>query len=159
MDRVIGIVGAEAKKFTPVGEARARALIRSILMGEDGDGWYNWLSSGRSPLGGIDVWAEEEAIKLGHFRSELIFPAHNNRWEPHGFKERNLQIAEASWMVHCIAVDRLPSGYKGMTFSTCYHCDRHTRGAAIQPRKHVKSGGCWTMYHCVRSQLHVIENE
>jgi len=143
----VGIVGHEAKKFTPETEARARLVIRGLLQPLVGD-FLNAVVSGRSPLGGIDVWAEEEAGALGI--ATLIFPPRTNHWAT-GYKIRNLQIAEASDIVHCIVVRDLPPGYTGMRFPQCYHC---LKGGCTYP--HVKSGGCWTALKCKQRMWHVI---
>jgi len=134
----VGIVGHEARKFTPETEAKAREIIRSLLSPDD------ILVSGGCHLGGIDIWAEEEANKLG-LEKEIYLPA-IPRWEG-GFKQRNLKIARASDIVHCIVVADYPEGYKGMKFDYCYHC--HTSD-------HIKSGGCWTAKRARKAEWHVI---
>lgn len=123
----IGIVGSEEAKFTRQTERAARAVIISLL--RDGD----TVISGKCPLGGIDIWAIEEAEKLGLETKE--YPPKIQRWSG-GYKERNIKIAKASDLVVCITLRRLPKKYDGMRFDMCYHCG--TKG-------HVKSGGCWTM--------------
>jgi hypothetical protein len=126
---IYGIVGHEAAKFTPETEEKAREAIRSIL--KPGDR----VCSGACPLGGIDVWAIEEAKKLGLKTRE--FPPKVNSWEE-GFKPRNIQIAETADEVINIVVTELPETYKGRRFDYCYHCHTDT---------HIKSGGCWTAKH------------
>lgn len=123
----IGIVGHAADKFTPVTEHQARAVIRGLLAPLD-----TVLVSGGCHLGGVDIWAEEEARALG--REALIFRPARLQWAG-GFRERNLQIARESDEVHCIVVRDYPEGYAGRRWKLCYHC-----GTA----DHVKSGGCWT---------------
>lgn len=123
----IGIVGSEAAKFTAETERQARAFIRELL--HPGD----VVISGGCHLGGVDSYAIEEAKAAG-----LEFVEHKPRslsWE-HGYKPRNIRIAEDSETVVCITIDRLPAHYTGMRFRLCYHC-----GTA----DHVKSGGCWTV--------------
>lgn len=128
--RYVGIVGHEAAKFTSYTEREARRIIAGLLDGEN-----TVLVSGRSPLGGVDVWAEEVAEALQ--RRTVIFPPTARQWEgAGGFKERNQQIADASHELHCIVVAQLPPEYRGMRFPKCYHCDTD---------EHVKSGGCWTV--------------
>lgn len=134
----IGIVGHEAKKFTAETEAIARDIIRSLLSPED------VLVSGGCHLGGIDIWAEEEADKLG-IQKEIYLPA-KLAWEG-GFKQRNLKIAAVSDEVHCIVVKDYPPNYVGMRFKYCYHCDTD---------EHIKSGGCWTAKKAIRGVWHVI---
>lgn len=123
----IGIVGHEAAKFTPDSEARARAVIRALLSLP-----ATTVVSGHCHLGGVDIYAEEEADKLGI--PKLIFPPRTKRWHD-GYKPRNLQIATASDVVHVIVVKEYPATYRGMHFDYCYHCDK---------TDHIKSGGCWT---------------
>jgi hypothetical protein len=134
--KVLGIVGAEAAKFTLKGEAAARAVIAEWLAK------FDVVSSGHCHLGGIDIWAEEEAQAVGKFDPQLIFEPRVLRWAgPGGFEQRNTAIAAASHTLLNIVVDQLPGNYTGMRFKLCYHCE---------PRKdktpHVKSGGCWTMW-------------
>jgi hypothetical protein len=125
----IGIVGAEAAKFTPLGEVAARAAIGSFCYPED------VIISGGCHLGGVDTWAIEEAKKRGCETVEHL-PKTLSWFE--GYRPRNILIAEDSDLVICIVVNRLPKDYKGMKFPYCYHC--HTM-------EHVKSGGCWTMQY------------
>lgn len=127
MSRRVGIVGHEAAKFTPVTEAIARQLIRQLLSPPDAV-----VVSGHCHLGGIDIWAEEEADKLG--REKIIHPPREHSWE-RGYKPRNILIATSSDEVHSLVVEKLPAHYTGMRFALCYHCKRDD---------HVKSGGCWT---------------
>ena len=122
----VGIVGAEGTKFTPAGERRARHLIRSVLTPGD------IVVSGGCHLGGIDIWAIEEAKILGIATRE--YPPRIREWA--SYKARNIQIAKASDKVICITLTELPAGYIGMRFHNCYHCGVNT---------HVKSGGCWTV--------------
>lgn len=128
----IGIVGHEGAKFTTQGEVLARAKIREIY------DYYARLAtslrlvSGACHLGGIDIWAEEEADKLGI--EKLIFPPKTHSWTG-GYKPRNIKIAQTSDVIYVIVVDRVSPSYKGMTFKACYHCGT---------TDHVKSGGCWT---------------
>lgn len=123
-----GIVGSEAAKFTPETEARARQAIRDRIRPGD------VVVSGQCHLGGVDVWAVEEAIAMGCDWRE--HPAKRHQWSgPDGYMARNLAIVRGSDRVVCITVRRLPPGYTGMRFDLCYHCGTD---------EHVKSGGCWT---------------
>jgi hypothetical protein len=135
----VGIVGHEAAKFTPGMESLARATIWKIL--EDCAEPLTVISGG-CHLGGIDVWAMQEARLLGFTTME--FKPQTLSWE-HGYKPRNIQIAEWSAILHVIVVKDYPPGFTGMTFTRkvagggvkpfCYHCKSF---------RHVKSGGCWT---------------
>jgi len=131
----VGIVGSEAAKFTRETQAQARQMIRAAIQDA------TLVVSGHSPLGGIDWWAIEEAQAAGIPTRE--FPPAKNTWEG-GYKQRNLQIAEASDVVVCITLKALPASYRGMRFPQgCYHC-------GTPPDHHVKSGGCWTMKQAAR---------
>ena len=126
----IGIVGSEGAKFTDLGCGRAVAEIADILCRHQA----THVVSGHCHLGGIDIWAEEVGQQLG-LQLE-IYPPKTLRWEG-GYKQRNLQIAQNSDIVYCLAVDSFPPDYKGMRFPICYHCK-----GDYPP--HIKSGGCWT---------------
>jgi hypothetical protein len=144
---VVGIVGSEAAKFTDATEAEAKRIIYAILNRPEVTG----LSSGACHLGGVDAWAEQIATDMG--LRTYIFPPKTRQWEPNGYKERNLQIVEASDEVHCITVKVLPEKYQGMRWETCYHC--HGRVS-----DHVKSGGCFTAWQAYKqgkkTQWHII---
>lgn len=133
----IGIVGHGADKFTPSSEAKARALITTILDRPD----VTCLVSGHSPMGGIDIWAEDVAMGLG-LVMDIKVPR-INQWNPvggYGYKARNLDIARSSDQLNVVLVADYPPGYTGMRFNQCYHCAKVN--IAVEP--HVKSGGCWT---------------
>ena len=138
----IGIVGHEGAKFTPAKEAEARALIRYIIQ----DSGADVVISGKCPLGGIDIWAVEEASKMSVMILE--YPPEVDAWDPPGaigFKARNMQIADASDVVHCIVVKEYPETYTGRRFTYCYHC---------KSDDHIKSGGCWTALRCKEARWH-----
>jgi hypothetical protein len=148
----IGIVGHGRDKFTEAGEARARAVIRSLLIGA------STMVSGHSPVGGVDIWAEEEAETLG-VALDLKIPT-TLAWDPsdgYGFKARNIAIAESCDEAHVILADTYPPGYRGRRFAACYHCARHRPELG-----HVKSGGCWTGNYALKlgnpAIWHVVAN-
>lgn len=124
----VGIIGAEEIKFTPRGKEEALKIIREVLH------HTSVLVSGRCPKGGVDIWAEDEAVKLG-IETDIKEPR-QHRWDAeYGFKARNIDIATDSEEVHVIVVDKYPPDYVGMRFNLCYHC---------KTTDHVKSGACWT---------------
>lgn len=126
----VGIVGHEAAKFTTETEAVARAEIRRLIHGA------SLVVSGECHLGGVDIYAREEAEKAGI--PFLPCPPATLSWET-GYKPRNLKIARESDVVYSIVVRTVPETYRGMTFARgCYHC-------GTPPEHHVKSGGCWTL--------------
>ncbi len=105
----IGIVGCEGQKFTPETERQARVQIRRLIQGAD------LVISGRSPLGGIDVWAVEEAAWAGIPTRE--YAPKNMSWEAEGgFRDRNIKIAQDSDLVASIVVRTLPDSYRGRRF-------------------------------------------
>lgn len=143
----VGIVGAGADKFTVQTEEIARASIRQFLESQP----VELVISGEAPVGGIDIWAREEALKMNlPFQP---YPPEVHKWDGEGkigFKQRNLQIANNSDVVLCLVVVDYPEGYKFSPWEmkqgyhecpTCYHCNDR-----LPP--HVKSGGCWTAWKC-----------
>lgn len=152
----VGIVGNGSDKFTELGEQRARTLIRWILEErmEYLDPYKPIMVSGHSPVGGIDIWAEEVAEALG-CPMDLKIPQ-KNQWNPpgeYGYKARNLDIARSD-MVHVILADVYPAEYTGRKFDLCYHCASMGRDAT----NHVKSGGCWTGKHAKNAVWHIVSN-
>lgn len=141
----IGIVGSEAEKFTPHTEELARGIIRSLIVSASA------VISGKCHLGGVDIYAAEEARKMGIPVFE--FAPTVRSWSG-GYMQRNIKIARASDKVVCITLRTLPAEYTGMRFSRCYHCNTDT---------HVKSGGCWTVKYARRigkpGNVIVIDND
>ncbi len=156
----IGIVGAESAKFTPSGEREARFLIRSILHAALIDASEPvTLVSGGCHLGGIDIWAEEEADIL-NIGKHIHLPKEQN-WSG-GYERRNLLIAQDSDIVHNITVASLPMSFTGRRFGICYHCERRKRETGKSYTPHVKSGGCWTAYRAEKigkqAEWYVVKN-
>lgn len=137
----IGIVGHESAKFTREGEISAKRVIRNLLLPTD-----SVLVSGGCHLGGVDIWAEEEAVFLG--RPAVIHKPENLDWL-NGYKPRNLKIAEDSDIVYCLVVDTYPPDYDSMRFPYCYHC---------KTSSHIKSGGCWTARRAKCAEWVIIQN-
>lgn len=151
----IGIIGNGADKFTyyemkeetfwPCSSERAKMSIREILTPLKNNIPKDslFLISGHSPMGGVDIWAEEMADELG-IKKNIQAPQ-INRWEDEydweygeikkGFKSRNLDIALISDELYIIVANKYPKEYRGKRFKMCYHDDR---------TDHVKSGACWT---------------
>jgi hypothetical protein len=149
----IGIVGNGADKFTPLGEERARHIIRCLL-------WMpgDTLVSGHSPLGGIDIWAEEEALAIG---CPLDIKAPDvQQWDPpggYGYKARNLDIANTSDLCAVILADVYPAEYTGRRWDVCYHHRGHGI-ESVTPTNHVKSGGCWTGRKSANAYWYIVNN-
>lgn len=146
----VGIVGHEAAKFTEETERAARLAIRTILLAAVG-AEKPVVVSGGCHLGGVDIWAIEEATSM--LMRAIVHKPKALSWAK-GYKPRNLLIARDSDEVHVIVVDTLPDGYAGMRFDYCYHC--HTSD-------HIKSGGCWTAREASKlgkpAKWHVIRPE
>src|SRR3990172_2501766 len=132
----LGIVGAGQEKFTPETEAEAKSLLQVVIRFHE----PTLILSGHSPMGGVDLWAEELAAELG-IPTRIHAPTRFTWGGPGGYKERNLAIAAGSDLVVCVVVRDYPPGFQGQRFETCYHCEQHG-----QDEPHVKSGGCWTAW-------------
>jgi|307.fasta_scaffold14015_5 hypothetical protein len=131
---IVGIVGSEAAKFTRLGEQESRRRIRRLLKKEG----VTEVVSGACHLGGIDIWAVEEARKLGIEVTE--YPPEKHSWE--FYRKRNIQIAKRAHKVLCFTVRTLPKNFRRRGWEGfCYHC---------QTTKHIKSGGCWTTKYARR---------
>lgn len=130
----VGFVGNGADKFTSDGALRCQNRIYEILKSYRSAGRLVTVVSGHSPMGGVDIWAEELALKMG-FPIDIKTPK-QFRWNAvYGFKQRNLDIAKESVNLHVLVADKYPDEYVGRRFPLCYHCGVDT---------HVKSGACWT---------------
>lgn len=131
---ILGIVGNAQEKFTPETEHAAREAIRDAVAMHAPEA----IVSGRSPMGGVDWYAEEIAAELN--MPVLIHRPSRRQWAGvGGYRERNLKIAHSSDLVLVVVVRELPPDYQGMRFGACYHC------VGRNPQ-HVKSGGCWTAW-------------
>jgi len=146
----IGIIGHGADKFTEQAKEKAKLFIYKVLTEHNKD---ITLISGHSPVGGVDIWAEEIAKKL-NIPTDIKNPKQHAWDAKYGYKQRNLDIAKDSDIVIIILVDKLPISYKGMKFSKCYHCNTNA---------HVKSGACWTGKQALKLgkkvNWHIIKNE
>ena len=131
-----GIVGNGTDKFTRAGAAEAVRIITEIVAEAD------VIVSGHSPVGGVDIWAEEAAEAAGK-PTDLKIPEIQS-WNPdgYGYKARNLDIAHDSDVVHVILADEYPEEYTGRRFPICYHC---------KTDDHVKSGACWTAKQAIKA--------
>lgn len=144
-----GIVGNGTDKFTELGRKHAIYKIHLILDPRD------TLVSGHSPVGGIDIWAEDVATQLGCTLD--IKTPEVQQWNPpggYGYKARNIDIAADSDELHVIVASSYPPNYQGRRFNLCYHC---------LSDDHVKSGACWTAKQAIRMgkdvSWHYIDNE
>jgi hypothetical protein len=143
----LGLVGAEAAKFTKQTKIRACELIEGLLRAAVLLDPQAEVVSGGCHLGGVDIWSEEIA-------RDLRWPEHRIiRFAPAGqswafYRARNIKIAKRCTKACCVTVKTLPPDFRavgpdgrllpgpgGWEFY-CYHC---------QSREHIKSGGCWTV--------------
>ena len=147
----IGIVGTQELKWTQINKDKAKAEILGLLL-DFKSRFETVLVSGHCQKGGVDIWAEEIADKLG-IKKE-IYPAVVEQWNDEireegsifdeqmfivkriGYKSRNIKIAETCDILYCIVpqtyVDTGPSAES----DHCKHC---------QIFGHPSNGGCWTM--------------
>jgi hypothetical protein len=138
----IGIIGHAADKFTVRSSMEAvNGVICSLLMPYRTKSGTVFIS-GHSPLGGVDLWAEDAAKVFG-FRLDIKKPE-VHQWHDDGahkgFRSRNIDIAKSCDELHVILISDYPPDYRGMKFDDCYHCKTHSS----HPPHHVKSGACWT---------------
>ncbi len=132
----LGVVGPEQAKFTSSTEKLARAAIREAAARHGATA----LVSGHCPLGGVDIYAEEEAAAMG--LRMIVFAPKTFSWDgPGGYRARNLMIAKTSDVVLMVALRELPPSFRGEDYGECYHCKGRNP-------PHVKSGGCWTAWKC-----------
>lgn len=129
---ILGVVGAEAAKFTVETQQRAKGKLVQLYMQKKPE----LVISGACHLGGIDIWAVQIAQEMGI--PTLEHPPEKLQWAPNGYKERNLLISNDSEELVCVAVAEYPPTFKGMRFKHCYH---HSPPAT----DHIKGGGCWTL--------------
>jgi hypothetical protein len=134
---IIGIVGSEAAKFTSRGSFAARSAIFELVHKAGITG----VASGDCHLGGVDEWARITAEIVG--LPFYGFPPEHLRWEPNGYKSRNIKIARKCDEMVCISVDQYPSDFAENRYSHCYHCEQPL---LPQQPHHIKSGGCWTRW-------------
>lgn len=140
----LGIVGHGQDKFTPHTEALARqAIIENVLHSQ-----ATAIVSGRSPMGGVDYYAEDVAAEF-NIPTIIHEPTHFHWDGIGGFKWRNQLIAEDSDLVLVVVVREYPANYHGMTFKRCYHCKHLTP-------PHVKSGACWTAWRAKKRKWVII---
>lgn len=130
----LAIIGHDAAKFDFATEMVAKATIAGLLFSHGG-GLENpnglILVSGHCHLGGVDIWAEEAAVKAEI--PKIIHAPVTLSWSS-GFRPRNLAIANDADEIHVIVVAELPASNTSRTRG-CYHC---------RTPLHIRSGACWT---------------
>jgi len=148
----IGVVGNGEDKFTPHQHIRVLQLIASLIQDDRfrSDSPHTVIVSGHSPLGGVDIWAENVADML-NVEKDIYAPVLRSWGKPdakrgekdYGYKARDLDIAKNSDTVHVIVAHKYPNNYTGRRFPICYHCKGRNG-------EHVKSGACWTAMQAER---------
>ncbi|MDG6918446.1 MAG: hypothetical protein JRN62_03315 [Nitrososphaerota archaeon] len=82
--------------------------------------------------GGIDIYAEQNALTHRHSYATEIFPPEINEWpDKHGkagYRTRNIRVAKASDILFVVVT-------KASTL--CKHC-------GLKRPPHISNGGCWT---------------
>lgn len=161
----VGIVGASEEKWTEEQKVQVKVKIKRMLIdhilleakaNDYQEGTPNVvLVSGGCPKGGVDIWAEEIADKLG-IKKEIYKPE-VNQWEDKrlsfsiprenikgegfakGYRSRNIQIAEASDILYVIS-PKCSNYHRGIGYEIyCTKC----RGTG-----RIWNGGEWTGNFC-----------
>ena len=119
----LAIVGSTAFEHDPVALAQASALIEQVLLHYQPE----LVVSGGAP--GIDRLAE--GLANAHALPTLVRKPRNPRWEPHGYKERNIQIAETC--THLLAIRHTSSTTYGSGWTADYaeRLGRQVRRASL----------------------------
>ncbi len=117
IDQKVAIVGSEEKRWSYTQAIKAALEIYEILDDYSTSWLYKKITlvSGGCPRGGVDIWAEVVANKLGI--EKKIYLPEVEQWEDEvfhddsqinppeiriGYKSRNIQIAEACDALYCI---------------------------------------------------------
>jgi hypothetical protein len=149
----IAIVGPQEDKWTEELKVKAKMFIEQLL--------YEQLKinevivvSGHCPKGGVDIWAEDIAKKLG-IDTDIFIPEVNqwddrypteveNPYIPHkmliGYKSRNMAIAKDCNILYCIVPNM--NKFKVFNDTPMYYC-KHCRQWG-----HPSNGGCWALKYC-----------
>lgn len=135
--KVLAIVGASGSKLNELQKRTAVQLVAGILDNYDPRYWV--FTSGRSPEGGIDIFAEVEADRRG-FENRVCPPAEeHNHWQCkdadcYGYKARNLDVAHKADAMYSIVTST-------HFLNLCKHC---------KIRGHDSSGACFTARYARR---------
>ena len=93
----VAIVGSEEKYWTAETRRQAIKKMLDIILV---DHWLPTLISGGCPKGGVDIWVEILATVYSYDIN--VYHPENNRWEPNGYKKRNMEIAETCDVLYCV---------------------------------------------------------
>ena len=94
----IAIVGSEENKWSEEQKERAKEVIEKIFRDYLDVGYDVVLISGGCPKGGVDVWAEEIADRMGI--KKRIFRPEKNGW--YYYRKRNVKIARSCDVIYDI---------------------------------------------------------
>lgn len=152
MVKKLAIVGPQEDKWTDELKVKAKEYIENLIKETRDDDGRLILISGHCPKGGVDIWAEEVADKLG--LDKQIFKPDVEQWEddypteaenPYlpirmkiGYKSRNIGIATNCDILYCI-VPNDKVGFNVIPYNKKCYC-RH-----CQEWGHPTNGGCWTL--------------
>ncbi len=159
----IAIVGPQLSKWKSKEQIeKTKTIIEELLTSFLVTKQNPVLVSGHCPKGGVDIWAEEIAKKLGCCDPKFIFQAEVNKWEDQkvtessghtdiykGYKSRNIQIAEACDVLYCIVPKKIEPLWFPQKEGFCKHCEVFG---------HTSNGGCWTMKYAkeLGKEIHLI---
>jgi hypothetical protein len=101
--KIVCIVGAQEDRWKDEEKKLAKAFIRVFLVAADMEPDRGKLEviSGACPYGGVDIWTREIVTTDGWLPFEEYPPTYN-QWEPHGYKERNIMMAEKCTHLLCL---------------------------------------------------------
>ena len=178
----ICVVGPEESKWKPEQIPKAKKTITDILMNHyteyDNYGQFEpelevILVSGHCPKGGVDIWAEEVADKLG-IKNEIHAPE-VNQWEDritdipfnkNEVKEHHIDITGLRFDGYYYYQVYKQKGYRSRNIDMAKTCDvlycivpfdnskycihhewteKDKEGNIIHYLPHPKNGGCWTL--------------
>jgi hypothetical protein len=152
----VAIVGPSQEKWTVEQAKKANAVIYDTLLIYKLKDPNTVLVSGHCPKGGIDIWAELQANKIGVYNPDYIFKPEVNQWndgiEPDekldgtilghtlmGYKSRNIKIAKTCDILYCVVPNKKFHHIEAdvdLITDYCNYCDEDG---------HPTNGGCWTM--------------
>ena len=128
----IAIVGAQEDKWNTDQKSRVKAMLLNLLTRND------TLVSGQSPKGGIDIWAEEAADATR--AKKLIFKPNFHRWEPDGYKDRNIRIAQECDIMYVFSPEQ--DEWNGGKWTGKYAEELGKKVIYIDIKEVVKNGRC-----------------
>ncbi len=123
--KILAIVGSKEADWDEETIPYVKGIIEWTILDEDPD----VVVSGACPKGGVDIWAIEIAEKMGYTTVE--FPPENNRWQPAGYKDRNIRIAKACTELLRIKSRRSRTNGSGWTADRAAEMGKHVETMEI----------------------------